>query len=105
MLSSISQYVRMLDGRDRGHVLEVNREIAQELIERKQAIEVGPADFTSKPWDEAQLAAFKKGAEAQGESELPGIVAPVVEANEVSLPRDPSAAAEVSIPRAKSKKR
>ena len=108
MLSSISQYVRMLDGRDRGQVIEVNREIALDLIERKQAIEVDlTAHHALDPWDEAQLAEFRRDREMAEH----GIKLPVnevtevkvhTEAGEVAIPR---AAVEVSTPRSKTKKR
>jgi hypothetical protein len=39
----ISLYVRMADGRDRGHVLDVIRETALELIDSGQAQLVDPA--------------------------------------------------------------
>jgi len=117
MLSSISQYIRMLDGRDRGCVLDVNREIALELIERKQAI--GVEDITSKdalePWDAARLTAFLKSAGAQP-SELLGVetlevklpiasvdaVAGRTESGEVAIPRSEI---EISTPRNKNKRR
>lgn len=110
MLSSINQYVRMLDGRDRGTVVEVNREIALDLIERKQAIGI---DVTAKnalePWDGAQLAKFCK----EREMEEHGIQVPIAEVNEVKVRTEagevsvPHSAVEVSLPRAtaKTKKR
>lgn len=71
MLSSLSQYVRMLDGRDRGHVIEVNREIALDLIKRKQAIPV--EDVTARDafatWNDRQLSAFRE--QQASESHLP----------------------------------
>ena len=101
MLSSISQYVRMLDGRDRGQVVEVNREIALDLIERQQATEV---DVTAKnaldPWDDAQLAQFRQGLAiglaVAAEHEIQAPVAEVEARSE---------AVEVSTPRAKTKRR
>jgi len=109
MLSSITQYVRMLDGRDRGQVIEVNREIALDLIERNEAIEVDPgAKDALKPWDEAQLAEFRQEREVAAEH---GIQVPIAEVTEVKVHTQagdveiPRAAVEVSLPRAKSKRR
>jgi len=113
MLSSITQYVRMLDGRDRGQVIEVNREIALDLIERKEAIEVdASAKDALKPWDEARLAEFCQQREVAAEHgiQLPSNV-PIVAVTEVKVHTEagdveiPRAAVEVSVPRAKSKKR
>lgn len=113
MLSSISQYVRMLDGRDRGQVIEVNREIALDLIERREAIAVDPtAKDSLKSWDEAQLAEFRQEREVAAEHgiQLPSNV-PIAEVTEVKVRSEsgevsiPRGSVEVSVPRAKSKKR
>lgn len=108
MLSSLSCYVRMLDGRDRGQVIEVNREIALDLIERKQALAI---DVTEKaglePWSEAQLAEFRR----QQDTAEHEIQFPIAELTEVKVQSEagevaiPQAAAEVSTPRGKNKKR
>jgi len=110
MLSSISQYVRMLDGRERGQVLEVNREIALDLIERKQAIAV--EDVTAKhafdPWDETQLREFRESRMSPEEAthQVPNSeVSEVKVRSETGEFQIPAAAVEVSIPRAKTKRR
>lgn len=111
MLSSINQYVRMLDGRDRGTVVEMNREIALDLIEREQAIAI---DVTAKnalaPWNEAQLAKFRQERDTAAEH---GVSVPIAEVTEVKVRTEvgevslPRTAVEVSLPRAtaKTKKR
>lgn len=110
MLSSITQYVRMLDGRDRGLVVDVNREIALDLIARGQATKI---DVTAKnafdPWDEAQLEKFREEraiAERGGHSPIAEVkeVGGHAESGEVKPQR---AMSEVSLPRAtaKTKKR
>lgn len=100
MLSSIFQHVRMLDGRDRGQVIEVNREIAVDLIERKQALPI--PDITAKgaldPWTEEELAAHRyldNGASPEvsrataDKDEVPVVAASVgAVSSEVSTPRD-----------------
>ncbi len=92
-------YVRLLDGRDRGHVVEVNREIGLDLVERKQALAL--EDVTRKdsfePWSHEEL---KQYLESSGEIEtkVPAGV------SEVLIPASIQSA-EVSTPRAKAKKR
>jgi hypothetical protein len=107
MLSSLSMYVRMLDGRDRGLVLEVNREIALPLIESKQAIPI--EDVTKKkamePWTEDQLMAYLKTqtVEVPEVKEAPRASVETSEVS-VSVPA-PAVQTELSTARAKTKKR
>ena len=105
MLSSLSQYVRMLDGRDRGQVIEVNREIALDLIERKQAIPI--EDVTARDafatWNDGQLSAFREQQSRLPIAEVTG-VSVGTQSGEVPLPLA-SIETEVLTPRAKTKRR
>jgi hypothetical protein len=108
MLSSISMYVRMLDGRDRGRVVDMNREIALDLIQRKQALEI--EDVTAPgaldPWSHDRLEDYRRAAADTRVLPIAEMTAVRAhgEAGDVLLPAA-SVSAEVSNPRSKNKKR
>lgn len=107
MLSSLSMQVRMLDGRDRGLALDMNREIALDLIARGDAVAI--EDVTAKdalePWDQKRLAKFLENR-TQSETKTPTIKPEEVKLPEAEAEVVPaSVSAEISTPRSKRKKR